>query len=146
MTSRIGVLAGGALVIAIALLPWFALDEYTASGWDSGWLVRGAAIAAALNVIVIRTAGDPRASLALAAVAAALVGAAVIWPPDFGFGFDGLDVPVERRVGCWVGLGLALVALAAAASRVIRPGRAPASPAASAGPPRPAGAQGSSSS
>jgi hypothetical protein len=33
--------------------------------------------------------------------------------PDFGFGFDGLDVPVERRWGLFVALVGAVVAAAA---------------------------------
>ena len=52
---------------------------------------------------------------AVAAVALACVAVRVITPPDFGFGFDGLTVPVERRIGCWVALGASSLALLASA-------------------------------
>jgi hypothetical protein len=62
---------------------------------------------------------------AASVVALALVAYRVAVPPDFGFGFDGLAVPVERRWGCWVALGAALLAAALAAARA-RPRRDPA--------------------
>ena len=36
---------------------------------------------------------------------------------DFGFDFDGLEVPVAREVGAWIGLTLAAIATAAAIPR-----------------------------
>jgi hypothetical protein len=37
--------------------------------------------------------------------------------PDFGFGFGGLDVPVERRLGCWIALAAAAAGAGLAARR-----------------------------
>ncbi|MEA2458062.1 MAG: hypothetical protein QOC95_1034, partial [Thermoleophilaceae bacterium] len=100
------------LGLSVTLLPWYALSDYRANGWDATWWARAAAIAAITGIVLVR-----RASYRLAAAAAALALACVIVrvasPPDFGFGFDGLMVPVERRVGCWVALGSALLALLA---------------------------------
>ena len=112
--TRVALIAGSAvLALSVLLLPWFELDEHVASGWDATWLAR-LALLAALATIVAARAGAPPALLAgLSAIALVLVAVRLAWPPDFGFGFDGLDVPVEQRVGGWVALGGGLVALAA---------------------------------
>lgn len=104
--------ASAALALSILLLPWYALGDYVPNGWDASAWLRVALVLAALNLIVARR-GRP-GSATLAAAALALVAIRVALPPDFGFDFDGLDVPVERRAGAWVGLAAAAVALAAA--------------------------------
>jgi hypothetical protein len=40
--------------------------------------------------------------------------------PDFGFSFDGLEVPVERRWGLWLALAAGVVALCASVTKVDR--------------------------
>jgi hypothetical protein len=76
-------------------------------------------VLAALNLVAVRGGGTGSAALAVAALV--LVAGRVALPPDFGFDFDGLDVPVERRAGAWI--GLAAAALAVAAALVGRPRR-----------------------
>jgi hypothetical protein len=110
----IAVLANAVLALSVALLPWYALDAYEPNGWDATWWARAAAAAAILAVVLLRLGRDRPAAL-VAAVALACVAVRVIAPPDFGFGFDGLTVPVERRAGCWVALGSAALALLASA-------------------------------
>lgn len=106
------VAAHGVLALSILLLPWFALDDYVPNGWDATDLAKLALVCAVANVVLIRVRGS--ASRVLALVALALVATRVAHPPDFGFDFDGLEVPVERRFGCWVGLGAAVAAAALA--------------------------------
>jgi hypothetical protein len=98
----------------VALTPWFQLGDYQPNGWDATWWARGAAVAAIAAIVALRLGRD-RAAVALAAVGLACVAVRVIAPPDFGFAFDGLDVPVERCWGLWLALAAALTALATAA-------------------------------
>jgi hypothetical protein len=106
------VAAGGALALSVVLLPWYALDAYEPNGWDSTWWARAAVVAALLNIVAVRLERY-RPAAVLAAVALACVAFRVAAPPDFGFGFDGLSVPVRREAGCWLALASSLVALLA---------------------------------
>ena len=109
----------GLLALSIVLLPWYALGDYVPNGWDATAWLRAALVLAALNLVAVRGGGAGSAALAVAAL---VLGAGrVALPPDFGFDFDGLDVPVERRAGAWI--GLAAAALAVAAALVGRPRR-----------------------
>jgi hypothetical protein len=124
VSGRIGLdrtsLAPMAALLAFALsvmaLPWFALGEYVASGWQATWLARLALLAAVLAAVLLRLGGDRwrRAAAALAAVALVLVAFRAALPPDFGFDFGGLEVPTERRFGLWVGMAAAAIAAVAA--------------------------------
>jgi hypothetical protein len=106
-------IGGSALVaLAVVLTPWYALDAYEPNGWDATWWARGAALAALVAIVALRLGRD-REAAALIVVALGCVAYRVIAVPDFGFGFDGLDVPVERRWGLFVALAGALVAAAA---------------------------------
>jgi hypothetical protein len=71
-----------------------------------------------------------RLRAALAAVAAAAIAFRLAVPPDFGFAFDGLEVPTERRVGAPLALAGALLALGAelALERRARSDPSPGSP------------------
>jgi hypothetical protein len=104
------VAASAVLALSVVLLPWYALDAYKPNGWDATWWARAAAIAAIVTIALLRF-GLYRLATAAAAVAVACVAFRVSSPPDFGFGFDGLSVPVERRIGCWVALASSLLAL-----------------------------------
>jgi hypothetical protein len=105
---------GGAAVLAlsVALTPWYALDDYVPDGWDATWWARIAAIAAIGAIVALRL-DRPREALGASAVALACVAFRVIVVPDFGFGFDGLEVPVARRWGLYLALVAGLVAVAA---------------------------------
>jgi hypothetical protein len=100
------------LALAVVLTPWYALDDYVPNGWDATWWARIALVAALAAAVALRL-GRRREALALLVVALACVVFRAIAVPDFGFGFDGLDVPVERRWGLWVALGAGVVALGA---------------------------------
>jgi hypothetical protein len=63
--------------------------------------------------IALLRLGLYRIAALAATVALACVAYRVIALPDFGFGFDGLTVPVERRIGCWVALASSSLALVA---------------------------------
>jgi hypothetical protein len=102
--------ASAVLALSVVLLPWYALDAYEPNGWDATWWARAAAIAAVVAIALLRF-GLYRLATAAALVALACVAYRVITPPDFGFGFDGLSVPVGRRIGCWVALASSLLAL-----------------------------------
>ena len=102
--------ASAVLALSVVLLPWYALDAYEPNGWDATWWARAAAIAAVVAIALLRFGVYRLASVA-ALVALACVAYRVITPPDFGFGFDGLSVPVGRRIGCWVALASSLLAL-----------------------------------
>ena len=103
------------LALAVVLTPWYALDDYVPNGWDASWWARGALVAALAGALALRF-GRRREALALIAVGLACVTFRAIVVPDFGFGFDGLDVPVERRWGLWLALAAGVVALGAAAA------------------------------
>jgi hypothetical protein len=114
--SHLALLAGSAvLALSVVVLPWYELDDYVTNGWDASWLARGALLLALVNIVLARTGGSAPVAAGVATTALALVAVRVAFPPDFGFDFDGLDVPVERRFGCWLALGAAAVACAAAA-------------------------------
>src|SRR4051812_32228053 len=104
--------ASAVLALSVALLPWYALDAYEPNGWDATWWARAALVAAVVNIIALRLGRD-RLAAGAAAPAPALLAIPVAIPPDFGFAFDGLKVPVERQGGCWVALGSSLLALLA---------------------------------
>ena len=121
--------AFAATALAIVLLPWFRLDDYTPNGWDATWWARLALVAALAGLALTAVPGTERIRLGLAAVAAAAIAFRLAVPPDFGFGFDGLDVPTERRIGAPVALATALLALALEARRLrARPARPDPSP------------------
>lgn len=112
MTRRAAAIAATAgLAVAVFIGPWFALFRYTPNGWHATWWARLALLAALINIGLLAYDRLPRTRVALAAIAAAAIALRVIWPPDFGLAFDGLDVPTARRGGIWVALGLALIAL-----------------------------------
>ena len=106
--------ANAGLALAVVLLPWYALDEYVPTGWQATWLARVALLLALAALALVRLGRPRRELLAVSAPAFALVALRVAVPPDFGFDFAGLEVPVERRFGCFVGLAAATVALVAA--------------------------------
>ena len=113
--DRVRTLAiAGAAIFALATLltPWYRLDEYTPNGWDATWWARLALVATIAAIVALRLHRD-RPALALLGVALACVAFRAIVPPDFGFGFDGLEVGTERVWGLWVALGGAVVAFAA---------------------------------
>lgn len=98
----------------MVLLPWYALDAYEPNGWHATDWARAAAAAAIVTIVLLRLRLYRAAALA-AAVALACVAYRVVAVPDFGFAFDGLTVPVDRRVGCWVALASSSLALLASA-------------------------------
>ena len=120
--------SSGLLAASILLLPWYGLGAYEPNGWDATFWLRVALVLAVLNLVGVRARERASGSVPLAAAALVLVALRVLLPPDFGFDFDGLEVPVERRVGAWIGLAAAAGALAAALA-----GRSPPAPRASAG-------------
>ena len=108
----VAVAALGVLGLTVAVTPWFSLGDYTPNGWDATWWGRGALAASLAGIVALRIHRD-RAAAVLAGLALACVAVRAIAPPDFGFAFDGLDVPVARAWGLWVALGAGVVALAA---------------------------------
>ena len=120
MSARNIAIAGcGVLALSVVLTPWYALDDYVPNGWDATWWARGALVAALAGALALRF-GRRREALALIAIALACVIFRVIAVPDFGFGFNGLDVPVERRWGLWLALAAGVVALGASLGKVVR--------------------------
>jgi hypothetical protein len=107
------------LALAVVLTPWYALDDYVPNGWDATWWARIALVAALAAAVALRL-GHRREAIGLLAVALACVAFRAIAPPDFGFSFDGLDVPVERRWGLWLALVAAIIALGASLTKVDR--------------------------
>ena len=106
---RLATAAFAVLALSTVVLPWYALDDYVPNGIDAtAWAqaALGLALAALVVLRLERTPPLVLSALALAALACVLV--RLIWPPDFGFGFDGLVVPVARRAGVWVAFGAAL--------------------------------------
>lgn len=116
--------SSGLLAASILLLPWYRLGAYEPNGWDATFWLRVALVLAVLNLVSVRAVEAHSGSVPLAAAALALVALRVLLPPDFGFDFDGLHVPVERRVGAWVGLAAAAAAVAAGVAGGSRPGPA----------------------
>jgi hypothetical protein len=99
------------VAISVFVGPWFALYRYTPNGWHATWWARLALLLAAVNLVLMAADLFGRARIVLAALTVAAVALRVVWPPDFGFAFDALKVPVARRPGLWVALGLAVAAL-----------------------------------
>jgi hypothetical protein len=112
--------ASFALALLVVMLPWFRLGPYEPSGWDATWWLRVALAAAVVNSLALRMERD-RIALAAACVAIACIAVRIVAPPDFGFGFHGLTVPVARQAGCWVGLALSFLALLGSARLAWRP-------------------------
>jgi hypothetical protein len=110
----VAIAASAITALATVLLPWYELDAYEPNGWDATWWARGAAGAALATIIALRL-NRYRLAAVVAALSAACIAYRTAQPPDFGFAFDGLTVPVERLAGCWVALGSALLALLASA-------------------------------
>jgi peptidoglycan/LPS O-acetylase OafA/YrhL len=111
-------LAFAATALAVVLLPWYTLDDYTPNGWDASWWIRLALLAALLGLALGAAGEAGRLRHALAAAAVAAIAFRLAVPPDFGFDFDGLDVPTERAWGAYVGLATALGALLAEGLRL----------------------------
>ena len=122
--SVVATLANAVLALSIVLLPWYALGNYVPNGWDATFWARVALVLAVVNLVAARRGRG--GSRALAGLVLLIVAARVALPPDFGFDFDGLDVPVARRAGAWIGLAAAAAAFAAAVSQSRRSGPAPA--------------------
>ena len=118
--------ASAVVALSAVLLPWYALDAYEPNGWHATDWARAATAAAIVTIVLLRF-GLYWAATLTAAVALACVAYRVIEPPDFGFAFDGLSVPVERRIGCWTALASSLVAVLATL-RLAWPSSAAASP------------------
>jgi hypothetical protein len=131
--AGVAIAASAVVALSVAVLPWFALDAYEPNGWDATWWARGAAAAAIVTIALLRFRLYAVA-VATAAVALACVLVRVVAPPDFGFGFDGLAVPVERRIGCWVALGSSALALLASGLMAWRSWRRPTASSAAARP------------
>jgi len=127
VTRSIAIAASAVLALSVVLLPWYSLDAYEPNGWDATWWARAALGAALLTITAIQF-GRYRAAAALALLAAAFVLYRTAQPPDFGFAFDGLKVPVERQAGCWVALGSSLLALLASSRLAFRRPEAPPAP------------------
>lgn len=124
MRDALALIAAVVLVAAILLLRWYSLGEYHPTGWGASFWLR-AAVILTLTALAARRFGliDGRALAGAALLALAMVAFRIAFPPDFGFDFDGLEVPVSRSVGAWVGLGAA-AAFALAAVREHRAERA----------------------
>lgn len=115
MSARVAAIAACALLAAsVVLTPWYALADYVPNGWDATWWARAAVLAALAAIVALRLRRDMAAAL-LAALGLVCVVVRTAAPPDFGFAFDGLSVPVERRWGLWLALAAAVMALAASA-------------------------------
>ena len=121
---------GFALTAAAAvLLPWFRLDDYEPSGWDASAWGKVAALAAVAGLALASGDALAKVRLALAATAVAAIALRLAVPPDFGFAFDGLEVPTERAIGAPVALATASLALVAELLRLrARPARPDPSP------------------
>lgn len=114
---------------ATVLLPWFRLGDYEPNGWDASAWGKIAALAALTGLGLASAGALPWARAGLAAVMVAAIGFRLAVPPDFGFAFDGLEVPTERAIGAPVALATALLALAAELRRLrARPARPDPSP------------------
>lgn len=102
----LAIVAYALLALSIVLLPWYELGDYVPNGWDATFWVRAALILALIQIVLLRARTGP--VIAVGVVIALFIAFRVALPPDFGFDFNGLAVDVTRRVGSWVGLGLAL--------------------------------------
>ena len=110
----VALIAGPALLALSAVLaPWYALGEYRPDGWEATWWVRAAVVLAVATIVLARL-GALRAVRVTATTTLLAVAFRVLLPPDFGFGFDGLEVPTEPRAGAFAGLGGAAAAALAA--------------------------------
>jgi hypothetical protein len=127
VTKTIAIAASAVLALSVVLLPWYSLDAYEPNGWDATWWARAALTAAVLAILALQL-GRYRAAAALALLATVFVAYRTAQPPDFGFGFDGLDVPVKRLTGCWVALGSSLLALLASSRLALARQEAPEPP------------------
>lgn len=115
MKDALALVAGLVLVAAIIVLPWYSLGDYDPNGWEASFWLRAALVLTLVAALALRfELIGAHAFAGAAVVVLAMVVFRVVLPPDFGFDFDGLDVPVGRSVGAWVGLGAA-TALAAVA-------------------------------
>jgi hypothetical protein len=114
LTRKVALGGCAVLALSVVLTPWFALGDYVPNGWDATWWARIALVAALAAALALRL-GRPREAVGLVAVALACVAFRAISPPDFGFGFDGLHVPIERRWGLWLAVAAAAIALASTA-------------------------------
>lgn len=118
--------------LGVVLLPWYRLDDYVPNGWDATAWAKLALLAALAGLALSGVERAARVRAGLAAVAVAAIAFRLGVPPDFGFAFDGLDVPTERRIGAPLALATALLALAAELLRLrgrpARPGPSPGSP------------------
>ncbi len=111
--------AGFALTaLAVVLAPWYRLGDYTPNGWDATWWARLALLAAVVGLAIAHVEELARVRLAAAAVAVLAIAFRLAVPPDFGFGFDGLEVGTERAVGAPIALAAALLALGPEALRL----------------------------
>ena len=109
---RVGLIAALAVVaLSVVVLPWFALAAYEPNGWDASWWARGALLLSGAAIVMVRGHAWPPAVLAVSVAALACVLVRLVWPPDFGFGFGGLEVGTERRAGVWVAAAAAAVAV-----------------------------------
>jgi hypothetical protein len=120
----VAIAACGLTALAVVLTPWYALDEYRPNGWDATVWGAAAAILALLAIVALRLERLREAVIAIALAAACIAFRAIV-PPDFGFGFDGLEVSTEREGGLWVARAGGVVALAACVAGARR-SRAPA--------------------
>ena len=128
LLRAVGVAANGVLGLSVVLLPWYSLGPYLPSGWQATWWARAALGLALANIVLLRVRRAPLALLASSLAALAIVAFRVAVPPDFGFDFDGLEVPVERRFGAMVGLLAAAAAALAALGPALLGRRERASP------------------
>ena len=103
--------AHAVVALSVVLLPWFALAAYEPNGWDATWWARAALVLSGAAIVMVRGRAWPPAVLAVSAAALVCVLVRLVWPPDFGFGFGGLDVGTERRAGVWVAAAAATVAV-----------------------------------
>lgn len=122
--------ATAGVAVSVFVGQWFQLYRYTPNGWHATWWARLALLLAVANLALMVLDLLPPVRAALAALTLAAIAFRLIWPPDFGLGFDSLAVPVKRCAGVWIAAGLALLALGvelwrwrAAAGGATTPGR-----------------------
>jgi hypothetical protein len=108
------------VAVSIFVTPWFALYRYEPNGWHATWWARLALLLAVANLALMALDLIPPLRITIAALTFIAISFRLIWPPDFGLAFDGLDVPTARRAGVWIALILSLVALGAELLRARR--------------------------